>query len=232
MVSVRRAEDRGRTRLGWLDSFHSFSFGGYHDPENQGFRALRVINDDVIAGGGGFGTHPHRDMEILTWVIDGGLAHRDSTGTEAVLHPGKIQRMSAGTGITHSEYNASATEPLRLLQIWLFPERNGLPPSYEEQSFSEADRAGRLRLVAAPDGRGGAAEIHTDAELYVGNLAAGQEVAHALKPGRHAWVQVATGAVTLNGTQLKEGDGAAISDEAELRLTGVEPAEVLVFDLA
>ena len=231
MVSVRKAEERGRTRLGWLDSYHSFSFGGYYDPAHEGFRTLRVINDDVIAGGGGFGTHPHRDMEILTWVIDGGLAHRDSTGTEAVLHPGKIQRMSAGSGITHSEYNASATEPLRLLQIWLHPAQNGLPPSYEEQSFSEADRQGRLRIVASPHGRDGSATIHTDAELYVARLGPGEEVRHELKPGRHAWVQVATGAVTLNDTLLKEGDGAAISDETELRLLGSEPGEVLLFDL-
>lgn len=232
MVTVRRAEERGRTRMGWLDSFHSFSFGGYYDPEHEGFRLLRVINDDIIAGGGGFGTHPHRDMEILTWVLQGGLAHKDSTGTEAVIYPGEIQRMSAGTGIAHSEYNASKTEPVRLLQIWLYPERAGLSPSYEGKDFADADLQGQLRLVAAPGGRDGAVAIHTDAELYVGRVNAGEEVCHALKPGRHAWVQVATGAVTLNDTLLKEGDGAAVSDESEVRLLGSEPAEVLLFDLA
>lgn len=230
MVAVRKAEERGQTRLGWLESYHSFSFGQYYDPRHEGFRALRVINDDVIHGGGGFGTHPHRDMEILTWVLEGGLAHKDSTGTEAVIHPGEIQRMSAGSGIAHSEYNASATEPVRLLQIWLFPERKGLTPGYEEKKFADGELQGQLRLVAAPGGRDGAVSIHQDAELYVGRLADGQEVRHALKPGRHAWVQVATGTVTLNGTELSEGDGAAVSEETELQLSGT--GEVLVFDLA
>jgi redox-sensitive bicupin YhaK (pirin superfamily) len=232
MITVRKAEDRGRTRMGWLDSWHSFSFGGYYDPENDGFRALRVINDDIIAPGGGFGTHPHRDMEILTWVLDGGLAHRDSTGTEAVLKPGMIQRMSAGSGITHSEYNASKQEPLRLLQIWLFPERNGLKPSYEEKTFTAEERTGQLRLVAAPGAPDGAVDIHQDAALLVGTLRPGDEVRHELKSGRHAWVQVAKGAVTVNGVSLQEGDAVALSEEPDVEIRADSEGEVLVFDLA
>lgn len=232
MVTVRRAEERGRTRLGWLDSYHTFSFGGYYDPEHEGFRALRVINDDIIAPGGGFGTHPHRDMEILTWVLEGGLAHRDSTGTEAVLKPGMIQRMSAGSGITHSEYNGSNTEPLHLLQIWLFPERRNLEPSYEEKTIPVEERTGRLRVVAAPGGPDGAVNIHQDAALLVGNLGSGDEVRHPLAEGRHAWVHVARGSVTVNGRALSAGDAAALSEEPAVELTNADRAEVLVFDLA
>lgn len=232
MVTVRRAEERGRTRLGWLDSYHTFSFGGYYDPQHEGFRSLRVINDDIIAPGGGFGTHPHRDMEILTWVLEGGLAHRDSTGTEAVLKPGMIQRMSAGSGITHSEYNASGAEPLHLLQIWLFPERQGLEPSYEEKFFPVEERTGRLRVVAAPGGPDGAVNIHQDAALLVGTLGAGDAVQHPLAPGRHAWVHVARGSVTVNGEALQAGDAASLTDEAAVELSQADGAEVLVFDLA
>jgi quercetin 2,3-dioxygenase len=232
MVRLRRAEERGRTRMGWLDSYHSFSFGGYYDPENEGFRSLRVINDDIVAGGGGFPTHPHRDMEIVTYVLEGGLAHRDSTGTEAVIRPGDVQRMSAGTGITHSEYNASASEPVHLLQIWIFPERQGLTPGYEEKRFDTAEKRGRLRLLASRDGRDGSVTIHQDAALYGTVLEKDEAVSHALGADRHAWVHVATGEAEVNGQALKAGDAAALSGEEAVEIRGLGPAEVLVFDLA
>jgi redox-sensitive bicupin YhaK (pirin superfamily) len=198
----------------------------------MGYRALRVINDDWIQPGMGFGMHPHRDMEILTYVLEGALEHKDTLGTGAVMRPGDVQRMSAGTGILHSEFNPSRTEPLHLLQIWLLPEESGLKPSYEQRHFAEAERRGRLRLVAAPGGRDGAVAIHQDVELYAGLLDAGESATHRLRPGRHAWVQVARGAVTLNGRPLQEGDGAAVSNEEVLELTGRDAAEVLLFDLA
>lgn len=232
MITVRPAAERGRTQWGWLDSFHSFSFGGYHDPAHVSFRTLRVINDDRIAGGGGFGEHPHRDMEILTYVLEGTLEHRDSTGNQEVIRPGDVQRMTAGAGITHSEYNHSETEPVHLLQIWIYPERAGLRPGYEQRSYPPAEREGKLRLVAAPDGADGALTIHQDARVYAGVLDAGQTVEHRLAPGRYAWLQVARGSLSLNGHALAEGDGAAVTAEELLTLTGQDRADVLLFDLA
>jgi quercetin 2,3-dioxygenase len=232
MISVRAGEERGRGERSWLDSRHTFSFGEYYDPQQMGFGTLRVINEDWIRGGGGFPSHPHRDMEILTYVLEGALEHRDSLGTSSVIRPGDVQRMSAGTGIVHSEGNASATESVHLLQIWLLPERAGLRPGYEQKQFPEADRRGRLRLVAARDGRDGAITVHQDVELYAGLLDAGQAVSHPLRPGRQAWLQVARGSVALNGHSLAAGDGAAATDETELTIQATEPAEVLLFDLA
>ncbi len=232
MTTVRPASERGVTRWDWLESRHTFSFGEYYDPRHMGFRALRVINDDRVAPGGGFGTHAHRDMEIITYVLEGALEHRDSLGTGSVIHPGDGQRMSAGTGIRHSEFNHSKTEPVHFLQIWILPEREGLPPGYEQKSFPLEERRGRLRLIAARDGREGAVTVHQDVDLYVTVLESGERVAHGLAPGRHAWVQVARGGATLNGRPLAEGDGAAVSDEGRIELTATAPAEVLLFDLA
>jgi hypothetical protein len=232
MITLRPSNERGRTRLKWLDSHHSFSFDQYYDPRHMGFRALRVINEDLIGPGAGFGTHSHRDMEILTWVLEGALEHKDSTGTSSVIRPGQLQRMSAGTGISHSEYNPSQTEPLHLLQIWILPERRGLKPEYEQRSFDLEAAQGDWLLIAAHDGRAGAITVHQDVELYVTRLAPGRQIAYWLSPDRHAWVQVARGAVMLNGKPLNQGDGAAASQERELRLAGLEQAEVLLFDLA
>ncbi len=232
MIQVRKAGERGRTRIDWLDSWHTFSFGDYYDPDHMGFRSLRVMNDDRVAPGGGFGTHPHRDMEIVTYVLDGALEHRDSLGTGSVIRPGELQRMSAGTGIRHSEFNASETEPVHLYQIWLLPERRGLTPGYEQKQFPEAERAGRLRVVASRDGRDGSLTIHQDATLSLATLTAGQTVTTDLAPGRYAWVQALRGPVSVNGTKLTEGDGAAVGGERQLTITGDGPAEVLVFDLA
>jgi len=231
MIKTRPRDDRGRTQLDWLDSRHSFSFGDYNDPDHMGFRSLRVINDDVVQPGKGFGTHSHRDMEIVTLVLEGGLEHKDSTGTSSVIRPGDVQRMSAGTGVTHSEYNPSRTEPVHLLQIWILPERTGLPPSYEQRTFSEAERRGLLRLIASRNGRDGSVTIHQDADVYATLLEPRAEVVHRLRPGRHAWVQVARGAVGLDDHRLEAGDGAAVSEESALRIAAAAPTEVLVFDL-
>ena len=231
MISVRRAEDRGVARRGWLDSRHTFSFGGYHDPDHMGFATLRVINEDEIQPGRGFATHGHRDMEIVTYILDGALEHRDGIGNGSVLRPGEVQRMSAGTGIEHSEFNPSPTDPVRLLQIWILPERTGLEPGYEQKSFAEHERRGTLRLVGSRDGRDGALTIHQDVDLYAAILEDGAGVTHALRPGRKAWVQVARGAVRLNGRPLSQGDGAAVSDERTLTFTGTPDAEVLLFDM-
>jgi redox-sensitive bicupin YhaK (pirin superfamily) len=231
MLTIRPAAERGHAHIDWLDSHHSFSFGEYYDPKHMGFRSLRVINDDVIAPGGGFGTHPHRDMEIVTWVLDGALEHRDSLGTGSVIRPGEVQRMSAGTGIRHSEFNASTSTPVHLLQIWLLPERAGLPPSYEQKSIPLDDGAG-LHLIASPDGRAGSVTIHQAADVWAGRLASGAEATHALAAGRHAWVQVARGDVHLNGQALHAGDGAALSNETTIALRADSDSEVLVFDLA
>lgn len=231
MITVRRSEERGHASRGWLESYHTFSFADYYDPRHEQFRDLRVINEDWIAPGQGFGTHPHRDMEIVTVVLEGALAHRDSLGTGSTIRPGEVQRMSAGTGIAHSEFNASDSEPVHLLQIWLLPERAGLEPGYEQKAFP-TDGA-PLQLLAARDGRGGAVTIHQDAELYRARLAPGESALHALRPGRHAWLQVTSGTLTVNGTNLRAGDGAAVSDETELRLSANgAPAEALLFDLA
>jgi quercetin 2,3-dioxygenase len=232
MISIRRAEDRGHANHGWLDSHHTFSFADYYNPAQMGFRSLRVINEDRVQPGAGFGTHSHRDMEILSYVLEGGLAHKDSLGTGSTIRPGDVQRMSAGTGVAHSEYNASSSAPVHFLQIWLLPMRQGLPPSYEQKHFPEAERQGRLRLVASPDGREGSLTIHQDAAVYAGLLDEGQRSALTLEKGRNAWVQVARGDVKLNGQALRAGDGAALSDEPELKLEAVTPTEVLVFDLA
>ena len=232
MITVRKAQERGHARHGWLDSFHTFSFAGYHDPEHMGFRALRVINEDRVQPRRGFDTHSHRDMEIVTYVLGGALRHEDSLGTGSVIRPGDVQRMSAGTGVSHSEFNHSATELVHLLQIWILPEREGLAPSYEQKHFPSEERRGVLRLVASRDARSGSIRIHQDVDLYASLLGEGESLSHALRPGRHAWLQVARGHCTLNGSPLEAGDGAAVSGEATLRLTGATDAEILLFDLA
>jgi redox-sensitive bicupin YhaK (pirin superfamily) len=232
MIAVRPAAERGHADHGWLDTRHTFSFASYHDPRHMGFRSLRVINEDRVKPGEGFGTHAHRDMEILTWVLEGALEHKDSMGNGSVIRPGDLQRMSAGTGVTHSEFNPSREEPVHFLQIWLLPRERGLPPGYEQKGFPEEERRGRLRLVAAGAGRDGAVTIHQDADLWTALLEPGKSVRHALAPGRYAWVHVARGAVSLNGSTLGAGDGAAVSGEDALEIAGAADAEVLLFDLA
>ncbi|HLT35288.1 MAG TPA: pirin family protein [Enhygromyxa sp.] len=232
MTTIRRAEQRGHADHGWLDSHHTFSFADYHDPEHMGFRGLRVINEDRVAPGRGFGTHPHRDMEIISYVLAGGLEHRDSMGNGSIIRPGEIQRMSAGTGVRHSEFNASKHEPVHFLQIWIIPKRRGLEPSYEQREFAEAERAGQLRRVVDPEGRDGALKINADARVYATLLDPGQRVEHVVPAGRHAWVQVARGVIELDGETLRAGDGAATSEPGGLVLAGVEAADVLLFDLA
>ena len=232
MIAVRKAQERGHARHGWLDSFHTFSFAGYHDPEHMRFRALRVINEDRVQPRRGFDTHSHRDMEIVTYVLEGALRHEDSLGTGSVIRPGDVQRMSAGTGVSHSEFNHSATELVHLLQIWILPEREGLEPSYEQKHFPAEERRGVLRLVASRDARGSSIRIHQDVDLYASLLREGDSLGHELRPGRHAWLQVARGHCTLNGLPLEAGDGAALSGEPALRLAGTTDAEVLLFDLA
>jgi quercetin 2,3-dioxygenase len=232
MIQIRKSDERGHANHGWLDTHFTFSFAEYHDPKHVQFRTLRVMNDDRVAGGGGFPTHPHRDMEIVTYVLEGALEHRDSMGNGSVIRPGDVQYMSAGTGVRHSEFNASKTEPVHLYQIWMFPEKEGLKPVYDQKNFSEAEKRGKLRLLASPDGRDGSVKIRQNNELYATVLGAGEAVRHELKPERHAYVQVARGRVKLNGTQLEEGDGAGISEENAVELTGVKDAEVLLFDLA
>jgi quercetin 2,3-dioxygenase len=232
MIKIRPAAERGHTNFGWLNSRHTFSFGDYQDFEHMGFRSLRVINDDRVAPGGGFPTHPHRDMEIITWVLEGALQHKDSLGTGSVIRAGDLQRMTAGTGILHSEFNASKTDPVHFLQIWIFPEKRGLTPGYAQTSFPAAERKGQLKLVASRDGRDGSVSFNQDASLYAAALDAGQRVRHVLARGRSAWVQVVTGAVTLNGKRLNAGDGAAVEGEAALELVGIEDGETLLFDLA
>jgi len=233
-MKIRKSDERGHANHGWLDTRFTFSFADYHDPDHMGFRALRVINQDVIEAGRGFGEHPHRDMEIVTYVLEGAVEHRDSMGNGSVVRPGEVQRMTAGTGVTHSERNPSPTEPLHLLQIWILPEREGLEPGYEQRAFSEDEKRGRLRLVASRDGREGSVTIHQDTNLYAGVLEPGDdEIAFAPADGRCAWVQVARGDLELNGETLHAGDGAALEPGEELRLRpGAEPSEVLVFDLA
>lgn len=230
-LAIRRAEERGRANLGWLDSKHSFSFGHYYDPQHLGHGPLRVINDDRVAPGGGFPAHPHSDMEIISYVLEGALEHKDSLGTGSVIRPGDVQRMSAGSGVRHSEFNASKTEPVHFLQIWIIPERDGLEPSYEQKTFSNAEKRGKLRLIGSRDGRDGSVTIHQDVDLYATLLAAGDEVSHEIAAGRGGWVQVARGSVTLNGETLKEGDGVRVSASGGLRLEGVAEAEVLLFDM-
>jgi redox-sensitive bicupin YhaK (pirin superfamily) len=232
VIETRRSRDRGHANHGWLDTHYSFSFADYHDPRFMGFRSLRVINDDRVSPGRGFPTHDHQNMEIVTYVLEGALQHRDSLGNGSVIRPGDVQRMSAGTGVSHSEFNPSRGEALHLLQIWILPERNGITPGYEQKTFTDAQKRGTLRLVASPDGRDGSVTIHQDAEIYASVLGAGDRVKHELRPGRHAWVQVASGKIQLNGLALEEGDGAAISSESLLELAGTDDSEVLLFDLA
>jgi redox-sensitive bicupin YhaK (pirin superfamily) len=232
MIQIRKSDTRGHANHGWLDSRFTFSFAEYFDPEHVEFRTLRVMNDDRIAGGGGFPTHPHRDMEIVTYVLDGELAHKDSMGNGSVIKPGDVQYMSAGTGVAHSEFNASDKTPVHMYQIWMFPDKTGHTPTYDQKHFSPAEKQGKLRLVVSPDGRDGSVKIRQGSELYAAVLAPGETVKHALQTERHAYVQVARGSVTLNGSKLATGDGAAISQEKSVELTGVEDAEVLLFDLA
>jgi redox-sensitive bicupin YhaK (pirin superfamily) len=232
MITVRPAGERLHTNIGWLDSRHSFSFGEHYDARYMGFRALRVINEDRVAAGKGFGTHPHRDMEILSYMLEGALRHEDSMGTGSVINVGDLQRMSAGTGVLHSERNASATEPAHFLQIWLLPERTRIPPSYEQRTFPLKDRQDRLALIASRDGRDGSVHISQDVDLYSAVLTGVDAAHHTFKDGRHGWVQVARGDVRLNGTPLKAGDGAAITDESAIDLTNANGTEVLLFDLA
>jgi quercetin 2,3-dioxygenase len=232
MIRVRKARERGHFDHGWLDTWHTFSFDQYWDPEHMGFRVLRVINDDRVAPGRGFPTHGHRDMEIITWVLDGSLEHRDSMGNGSIIKPGEAQRMTAGSGVTHSEFNPSKEGLLRLLQIWILPDRRGLPPGYEQKHFPEAEREGRLRLIASPDGRDGSVTIHQDAKVYAALLAAGQTIHFDAEPTRGLWLQVARGCVLAGGHELAEGDGLAVEGERQLEMQGIDRSEVLLFDLA
>lgn len=229
MVQIRPSDERGHNKLSWLDSHFTFSFDQYFDPEHVQFRSLRVLNEDVVAPGKGFGMHPHRDMEILTWILDGSLEHRDSMGSGAVIRPGELQHMSAGTGVMHSEFNPSQKDPAHLLQIWIMPERKGLKPEYEQLAFPDSDLRGSFHFVAGPKGP---VTIHQDANLYIARLDKGGEAEHPLEAGRHAWIQVARGAVRVNGADLKAGDGAALSKESAVRVEAKEATEVLLFDLA
>ena len=231
-MQIRRAADRGHANHGWLDSHHTFSFADYHDPKHMGFRALRVINEDKVAAGGGFGAHGHRDMEILSYVLSGELGHKDSMGTGSTIKPGEVQRMSAGTGVMHSEMNVSKKDPVHFMQIWIVPDKSGHKPGYEQKAFTEDERRGKLRIVASPDGRDGSVTIHQDATLATTLLAPGVTVEHALGDKRYAWIQVARGAVTVNGERLNTSDGVAVIGAGTLAITGIEDAEVLVFDLA
>jgi len=232
MILIHDRAARGRTEMGWLDSRHTFSFGHFHDPRRMGFGALRVINEDRVIPGAGFGTHSHANMEIISYVIEGALAHKDSIGNGSIIEPGDVQRMSAGTGISHSEFNPSRDRPVHFLQIWIIPERGGLPPSYEQKRVSDAEKHGRLRLVGARDGGDGAITIHQDVRLYAALLDEGDSVTHAIPPGRRTWVQIVRGAVALDGDQLKAGDGAAITEADAVALKAESAAELLLFDLA
>jgi redox-sensitive bicupin YhaK (pirin superfamily) len=231
MISLRPRNERGTTRNDWLDSRHTFSFNQYYDPRYVRFRSLRVINEDRVAPGAGFPAHSHQDMEILTYVLKGGLEHKDSTGTGSVIRRGDVQRMSAGAGITHSEYNASKTDPVHFLQIWIFPDKKGLQPEYEQQNFPDGDKRGRLLLIASPDGRDGALTVHQDARVYAAVLEPKQTVTHIIQPQRHVWMQVTAGAVTMNDATLQAGDGSAVSDDKQVEIVGREEAELLLFDL-
>jgi redox-sensitive bicupin YhaK (pirin superfamily) len=232
MITLRRSEDRGHANHGWLDSHHTFSFADYFDPNHVGFRALRVINEDRVAPGRGFGTHPHRDMEIISYVIEGSIEHKDSMGTGSVIRPGDVQRMSAGSGVTHSEFNGSRTEGVHFLQIWIIPEQRGMKPGYEQKYFDASEKQGQLRIVASRDGRDGSVTIHQDTTIFATVLDSGQTVSHRLATGRHAWVHVVRGKVDVAGHVLQSGDAAAVKDETEITLSGREKTEVLLFDLA
>lgn len=232
MIDVHKSEDRGRTDLDWLESRHSFSFGSYYDPRNMGFGPLRVINEDRIAPAAGFPTHGHRDMEIVTYILEGALEHKDSLGSGEVLRPGEVQRMTAGTGIRHSEFNPSKDEAVRLLQIWIEPERTGLTPGYEQKAIPVGERKNALRLIASREARDGSVAIHRDADVHAAFLEAGRSLTHAVKSGRKAWVQVADGNLTANGTPLAAGDGAAIENETRIEIAATEDSEFLLFDMA
>ena len=223
---------RGRTRLGWLDSYHTFSFGGFHDPNRMGFRSLRVINEDRVTPSAGFTSHSHQDMEILTYVLEGALEHKDSLGNGSVIRPGELQIMSAGTGITHSEFNHSQTDPVHFLQIWLLPNQVGLAPRYEQREFSLTQKQGQLLLIGANDGREGAIKIHQDADLYVAILDSGNTISYHIPSDRYAWVQVANGIITLNGEELRQGDGVQLRGNRPLEIQTQIGAEILLFDLA
>jgi redox-sensitive bicupin YhaK (pirin superfamily) len=233
MIQIRPAKERGHANHGWLDTYHTFSFSDYFDPKHMGFRSLRVINEDRVKGGYGFPTHPHQDMEIITYVLEGSLEHKDSMGTGSTIRPGEIQKMSAGTGIRHSEFNPSKTEAVHLLQIWILPEKKGLRPMYEQKAIPAEEKKGKLRLLGSPEGGDGKVTIYQDAKLYATELAPGDSVQHELESGRYAWVQVARGKISLNGKTLQAGDGAAVTNEQKLELAGVgDKSEVLLFDLA
>ena len=232
MMTIRRSADRGHAEHGWLESHHSFSFAGYFDPDQMGFRSLRVINEDRVEPGRGFDAHSHRDMEIVTVVLGGALEHKDSMGNGSVIRPGDVQRMSAGTGVSHSEFNASSEEGVHFLQIWILPEADGLAPSYEQRHFSAAERRGRLRLVASPDGRDGSVKVHQQAAIHMGSLDAGDTIEHEPSLGGHAWLQVTRGRIRVGRETLGGGDGAAISDASRIEIEALEASEVLVFDLA
>ncbi len=231
MLALRRSRDRGHANHGWLDSYHSFSFADYYDPAHMGFSALRVINEDRVAPGMGFGTHPHRDMEIVTYVLEGALEHKDSMGNGSVIRPGDVQRMTAGTGVTHSEYNASQKDPVHLLQIWILPDRTGLPPGYEQKTFSTESRQSRLKLIASRDGREGSVTIHQDAEIYAAILNEDDTLEYRFASGRRGYLQVATGDVVVDGHLLRAGDGARISQAERVALGSPKRAEILLFDL-
>lgn len=231
MLQIQKSIQRGRTRIDWLDSRHTFSFGDYYDPRAMGFSVLRVINEDRVVGGGGFPTHGHRDMEIVTWVLEGALEHRDSIGNGSVIRPGDAQRMSAGRGIRHSEFNASTNDPVHFLQIWLLPAKNGIDPGYEQRNFPERTRRGQLRLVASPDGADGSITIHQDAQMYDGVFSAGEGATHKISGGRRAYLHVARGSIDANGISMAEGDGAAIASEAAIGLKARSDSEVILFDL-
>jgi redox-sensitive bicupin YhaK (pirin superfamily) len=232
MIEVRKSDERGFADHGWLKTHHTFSFADYHDPEFMGFRALRVINDDRVAPAGGFPTHPHREMEIVSYVVEGALEHLDSMGNGSVMRPGDVQRMTAGTGVTHSEFNPSKTEGMRLLQIWVLPSEKGLDPGYEQKHFPEEQRHGRLRLVVSPDSREGSIKLHQDADIYAGLLGPGETVTHDIAAGRGLWIQMVRGRVRVGDTELAEGDGSAVENERSVLITGDEESEFLVFDLA
>lgn len=232
MITLRKSTERGHADHGWLDSWHSFSFADYYDPQHMGFRSLRVINEDRVQGGAGFPTHPHRDMEIITYVVSGALQHRDSLGHQAVMKAGDVQRISAGTGVQHSEFNFSPAEPVHFLQIWILPNRRGAEPAYAERSFADVGASAGLRPIASGSGAGGAISINQDAAVFIGKLAAGQEAGHALGDGRGAWVQVISGTLQVNGEELGAGDAAAVEEEPALALSAVSDAQFLLFDLA
>ena len=232
MITIRRSEERGHINHGWLDTYHTFSFDKYYDPRHMSFGSLRVINEDRVAAGHGFPTHSHRDMEIITYILEGGLAHQDSMGNGSIIKPGEVQRMTAGTGVAHSEANPSADEAVHLLQIWIIPNARGLTPGYEQKMFSDESKQGKLALIASQNGREGSVTINQDADVYASKLDAGQNVTHTTAGGRKVWIQVARGSVSVNEVDLQQGDGAALTDETTVTVEGNEPAEILLFDMS